>query len=116
MNPLDYGNFVKALGSKVIYDRSKSFDEPDIGFKAIQLQGPTGAIDVIGDVNCPKGLAYMLQLDTWALESLGAAPGILDDDGNRILRDATTDSYIVRVGYYANLTCTAPGWNAVITL
>ena len=116
MNPLDYAALVKALGSKVLYDRAKSFDEPDIGFKAVSLMGPSGPISVIGDLNCPKGFAYMLQLDTWALESLGVAPGILDDDGNRILRDATTDSYIVRVGYFANMTCVAPGWNAVITL
>lgn len=116
INPLDYASFVKSLSTKVIYDRSKSFDEPDIDFKAVKVQGPTGEIDVIGDINCPKGTGYMLQMDTWTLESLGAAPGILDDDGNRILRSATADSYIVRIGYFANMTCVAPGWNATFTI
>jgi hypothetical protein len=116
LNPLDIAQLVKAQGTKVMYDRAKSFDEPDVGFKAVTLIGPSGDIKVVADLNCPKGYAYMLQLNTWSLESLGAAPGILDDDGNRILRDATTDSYIVRVGYFANMTCEAPGWNAVITL
>lgn len=116
LNPLDYAKFVKAMSGKVIYDRSKSFDEPEIDFKAIKIAGPSGEIDVIGDINCPSGTGYMLQMDTWCLESLGAAPGILDDDGNRILRSATADSYIVRVGYFANMTCVAPGWNATFTL
>lgn len=116
MNPLDVAKLVKALSTKVIYDRSKSFDEPDIDFKSVAVQGPAGQLDVVGDINCPQGTGYMLQLDTWCLESLGAAPGILDDDGNRILRSATGDSYIVRVGYYANMTCVAPGWNAVFSI
>lgn len=116
MNPLDVASFVKALGTKVLYDRTKSFDEPDVGFKCVKVIGPMGDIDVVADVNCPKGLGYMLQKDTWCLESLGAAPGILDDDGNRILRDALTDSYIARIGYYGNTTCTAPGWNGVFLL
>lgn len=116
LNPLDVAKFVKALSTKVIYDRSKSFDEPSVDFKSVKVMGPAGEIDVIGDINCPQGTGYMLQLDTWCLESLGAAPGILDDDGNRILRSATADSYIVRVGYFANMTCEAPGWNAVFSI
>lgn len=116
LNPLDYVNLVKALGSKVIYDRATSFDEPDIGFKAVELMGPAGPVKVIADLNCPKGTGYMLTLDTWTLESLGPAPGIIEEDGMRILRSATADSYVVRVGYYANMTCVAPGWNATFTL
>jgi hypothetical protein len=116
LNPIDYGNFVKQLSTKVIYDRAQSFDEPDIGFKAVELMGPKGPIKVVADLNCPKGIGYMLQLDTWTLESLGPAPGIIEEDGMRILRDASTDSYIVRVGYYANMTCVAPGWNAYFAL
>lgn len=116
LNPLDYGNFVKQLSGKVIYDRAASVDEPDIGFEAVKLMGPKGPIKVIADLNCPKGIGYMLTLDTWTLESLGAAPGIIEEDGMRILRDATTDSYIVRIGYYANMTCVAPGWNAYFQL
>jgi hypothetical protein len=116
MNPLDWSNLVKALGSKVLYERSAPLDEPDIGFKAVMLDGPEGPIKILADLNCPKGTAYMLQLDTWHLESLGEAPMILDFDGNTILRSATSDDYEVRVGYYAQMTCEAPGWNAVITL
>lgn len=116
LNPLDYSNLVKQLGSKVIYDRSSSFDEPDIGFESVKLMGPTGPLSIVADLNCPKGRGYMLQMDTWAFESLGAAPRILNLDGNEMLRDATADAYIFRIGYYGNLTCEAPGWNAVFSV
>lgn len=116
MNPLDYANFVKALGSKVSYDRVASIDEPDVGFEAVKLMGPKGPVKVVPDLNCPKGIGYMLTLNTWSLNSLGPAPGILEEDGMRILRNYNSDDYIVRVGYYANLVCEAPGWNAYFLL
>lgn len=116
LNPLDYANLIKALSGKVLYDRSKSFDMPDIGFEAVKLMGPAGPLKVLADLNCPRGRGYMLQLDTWAFESLGGAPKILNLDGQDMLRDASADAYIIRVGYYGNLTCEAPGWNATFTL
>lgn len=116
MNPLDVANFVKAIGSKVVYDRAKSFDEPDIGFKAVSVMGPAGEMKVVADLNCPRGRGYMLQMDTWSFESLGGAPRILNLDGQDMLRDATADAYIFRIGYYGNLVCEAPGWNATFTL
>lgn len=118
LNPQDFSLLVRALATKVIYDRAKSFDESDIGFKSVQLMGPGGPINIIAEINCPKGYAYMLQLDTWSLETLGSAPMILGEagDGLKMLRDTSTDSYVLRIGYYGNLICEAPGWNAVVTL
>lgn len=117
MNPLDVANFVKALGTKVIYDRVQAYEMADVGFQSVKVIGPSGAIDVVADLNCPKGTALMLQLDTWSFESAGEAPGILAEDGvSPILRNATADSYEVRIGYYGQLICEAPGYNAIITL
>lgn len=116
MNNLDYSLLVRALGSRVIYDRSKSFDEPEIGFKSLSLDGPKGPIAVVPDINVKQGKALMLQMDTWCLESLGEMPGILGEDDLTIFRSANSDDYEVRVGYYGNVTCEAPGWNANITL
>lgn len=115
VNPLDWATLAKQIGSKVMYDRAQSVDSPDIGFKAIEVMCPTGNVKVVADPNCPKGLAYLIQSDTWSFESAGPAPGILNRDGNDILRDASSDSYIIRVGYYGNMICEAPGLNAVIT-
>lgn len=110
INPLDWAKLVKSLGPKVIYERSAPLDMPEIGFQAIKLQGPSGDIKVIADLNCPQGTAYMVQLDQISFESAGNAPMILDLDGNAILRNPTADSYDVRIGYYGNEVVHAPGW------
>jgi len=117
MNPLDWAQLVKALSTKAMYPREKVSpnEEPDVGFEAIEVYGSKGPIKVIADLNCPKGYGYMLQLDTWHLESLGEAPMILDEDGLIILRNPTADAYDVRVGYYAQVSCEAPIWNGVAT-
>lgn len=117
MNPLDWSNLVKAQGSKVVYSQVKSANDPEIGFQAIKVIGPGGGVDVISDLNCPKGRAHALQLDTWSFESSGPAPRILEEDGvSPILRAPNADAYEVRIGWYGNLICEAPGLNAIITL
>jgi len=110
-----YIDLEKSLGSRVRYDELKARDA-DVGFRSLAVQGPNGVINVIPDQNCQQDVAYMLQLDTWSLNSLGGAPHILDLDGNRILRQATADAYEVRVGFYGNLACSAPGYNVRIAL
>lgn len=115
MNPLDYANLVVALGSKVIIQDEK-LPDAQVGFRALKIQGPRRHMDVVCDINCPTGFFYMLTMKTWQFKSLLGAPRILNADGLTMARDATTDSYILRVGYYGNLICDAPGWNAVGTL
>ena len=69
------------------------------------------------DRNMPSQLAYLLQLNSWTLHSLGDAPMILRyGDGLEMLRVSNADAGEVRVGYYANLATNAPGWNAVVQL
>jgi hypothetical protein len=58
----------------------------------------------------------MLQLDTWSLNTLGEAPMFLDLDNNRMLRESAADAYEVRLGYYGNIACNAPGYNCRIAL
>lgn len=116
LNPRDYSNLIKALGSKVIYETADSFDMPQIGFKAAVVMGPTGPIKVIHDINAPRGFCWMLQMDTWSFNSLGKAPRMLDFDGQTILRKASDDAYEVRVGLYGQTGCSAPGWNGVAPL
>jgi len=115
MDYTQFANLEKALGSKVVYDKVSS-DDADIGFQALSIIGPKGPIKIIADQNCTPNVAYMLQMDTWTLNSLGAAPHILDLDGNRMLREANNDAYEVRVGFYGNLSCNAPGYNSRVAL
>jgi len=114
---LSYSKFAdleKALGSKVMYvDKHVN---PEIGFRGILIHGPRGPINVIPDQNCPSNTAFMLSMEGWKLYSLGKCPKILDTDGLKMLRESSADAVEVRVGYYAQLGCRSPGWNANIKL
>ncbi len=109
-----FADLEKALGSKVQYIDLKVSAE--IGFRGIQINGPRGVIKVIADQNCPSDRAFMLQMDKWKLYSLGKAPKILDTDGLKMLRQSNADGVEVRVGYYAQIGCVAPGYNVNIRL
>lgn len=111
MNPKDFASLNKFLGSRVVYDRANSNDEADFGFQSIVLQGDAGPVKCVSDINVPQSEIFALQLDTWDLFSLNAAPHILDYDQNNFLRVSDDDAYQIRIGSYANLRCRAPGFN-----
>ena len=115
MDFASFSNLEKALGSKVVYGEARARDV-DIGFASIQIRGPKGTIQVVPDQNVQSNVAWMLQLDTWTLNTLGKAPQFLDYDGNEMLREASADAYEVRLGYYGNVACNAPGYNCRIAL
>lgn len=116
----DFRNLEKALGSKlqVIQYTNVKVDEPKVtvGFTGMQIMGPSGPIKVVPDQNCPAGSAFMLQMDTWKLKSLGECVRLFDGDGLTMIRDPNGDNLLVRCFSYAQLSCRAPGWNGVITL
>lgn len=115
MSFASYSALEKALGSKVQYVDLKG--PAEIAFRGIVLNGANSMIRVIPDRNCQPQTAYLLQLNTWALNSLGDCPQILRyGDGLEMLRVYNADAGEVRVGYYANPACSAPGWNANIAL
>jgi hypothetical protein len=87
-----------------------------IGFQALEIMGAKGVIKVLPDDSCPVGLGYMLQLDTWVLATLGECPRILTRNNNDTLTVYNADSVEVRVGYYGQLGCSAPGYNGVVQL
>jgi hypothetical protein len=117
MNFTSYAALEKSLGSKVQYVDVKH-EEADIAFAAIRVHAPYGPITVIPDRNCPAQTAYLLQMDTWKLRSLGKAPHVLTYglEGLEGVRVGSADALEIRIGYYANLICNAPGWNAVVQL
>lgn len=116
-NFTSYAALEKSLGSKVQYVSVKH-DEADIAFAGITVNAPYGPITVIPDRSCPSQIAYLLTMDTWKLRSLGKVPHILKYglEGLEGIRVSNADALEVRIGYYANLICNAPGWNAVIQL
>lgn len=103
---------INLLGSKVMYTEHKV---GDIGFEGVKVHGPKGVIEVYADINCPSDHLYLLDLSTWKFRSLGPAPHILKYGGKGFFHEATSDGIEIRVGFYGNMSCKAPGYNGVGT-
>ncbi len=121
LNPVSYQTLVKNLTSQGVYQmiRAKVNEEVEISFKALVLPTANGEISVIQDRNCPAQTAYILTMKTWKLRSLGKVPQFLTFPGFYELLGfpiAGQDAVEIRVGGYLNLSCNAPGANAVVTL
>lgn len=110
INNLDRADLVKSLGTKACYEPVSSTDG-DIGFRALQIEGPDSTIKVLSDINIPRGQFALLEMDTWVLKSAKGVPRILDDDGIKMLREANNDGYQWRMGGYFNYGNEAPGYN-----
>lgn len=108
------GALLKALGSKVQY---VSMDGPaGISFKGVEVHGANSVIKVVADRSCQARQGFLLTMSTWELKSLGDVPKILKyGDGMETLRVYNADAGELRVGYYANLGCSAPGWSGQTT-
>lgn len=107
-----YTALIISLGSKVQYIDEKI---GEIGFRGVQVNGANTVMSVFPDRNCPDGLIYCLEMDSWVLRSQGEAPHILKYmDEIEILRVPGVDAAELRVGGYMNLYCNKPGHNGVI--
>ena len=115
MSFASYAALEKALGAKVNYVNVEG--PAGISFKGIRVYGANTEIKVMPDRNCPVATAYLLSLDSLKLISLNDVPHLFRyADGLEALRVYNQDAAEARVGYYGNLWCNAPGWNAVVTL
>jgi hypothetical protein len=117
MDFASYAALVNALGAKVQYVQVKH-DEVEVAFEGISFQSAYGRVTVLADRSCPPQTAYLLTMSTWKLRSLGKVPHILTYgmEGLEGLRVSNSDALEIRIGYYGNLICSAPGWNCVVQL
>jgi hypothetical protein len=112
-----YAALVNALGAKVQYVQV-NHDEVEVAFEGITFQSAYGRVTVLADRSCPPQTAYLLTMNTWKLRSLGKVPHILTYgmEGLEGLRVGNADALEIRIGYYGNLICSAPGFNCVVQL
>jgi hypothetical protein len=107
-----YTALIISLGSKVQYIDEKV---GEIGFRGVQINGANTVMSVFPDRNCPDGVIYCLEMDTWVLRSQNPAPHILKYmDEIEILRIPGVDAAELRVGSYVNFYTTKPGHNGSI--
>lgn len=117
-HPRDRANFAKELGAKVLYTKQPvkiPGSTASVGFKAMEVTIGDSDIEFMADINVPRYTCLVTQWDTWALESIGPMPQILDFDSNEFLRVTNDDSYEVRVGYYGNMSNAAPAYSNFVS-
>jgi len=114
---VSYSSLINELGAKVQYVQLEH-DEVEVAFEAIHFHSAYGKIPVMADRSCPAQTAYCLTTDTWKLRTLGKAPHILTYgmEGLEGLRVGTADALEIRIAYYGNVICSAPGYNMVVML
>lgn len=113
MSPYNVRQLKLALSSKVEYQKvlARNKDNKEIatiGFNALMIQGDAGDIAVVSDPVCPYDVAWMVNLDSFCLYSLGDFPGLLKEDGSEIQRLSNADAYEARIGGYAEVGCSSP--------
>ena len=117
MDFASYSSLVNSLGAKVQYVQV-NHDEVEVAFEGITFQSAYGRVTILADRSCPPQTCYLLTMSTWKLRSLGKVPHILTYglEGLEGLRVGNADALEIRIGYYGNLICSAPGWNCVVQL
>lgn len=114
LHPDRYNDLCVSLGSKVQYSSHKV---GEIGFEGLKLAcGPAGWVQVYPDFACPDTQGFLLKMDTWGWYGLDNNPKIIQQDGLRVLRGASSDNVEVRARVRGNFACNAPGFNCNITL
>jgi hypothetical protein len=106
-----YAALDKSLGSKVRY---KDVEVAGISFRGIEVSGPQGTMTVIPDRDCPENRMYMIDMSTFGYYSLKEPVMLLNQDGNKMLREASADALECRVGGYGQLGCISPGSSGVL--
>jgi len=114
---VSYSTLINELGAKVQYVMLEH-DEVEVAFEAIHFHSAYGKIPVLADRSCQSQTAWCLTMDTWKLRTLGKAPHILTYgiEGLEGLRIGNADALEIRIAYYGNLICSAPGYNMQVAL
>lgn len=109
LNETKYAELIMSLGAKVQYTTMQV--TPEISFQGCKFQAHNKVVTVYCDKMLPVDSAFFLTRQTWEVASLKGAPRILNMDTLEALREATSDGIEIRIGYYANMHCNAPGFN-----
>lgn len=116
INPIHYGTMLKSLSSKIVYNREASNDSQGkflVGGTGVMVGLSSGVAEIVVDSDCPGGLGWLLDEDTWEFHSLEAVPHLAAEDGRQSLRGATTDTIDVRARWWGDQRCKNPHKNGV---
>lgn len=114
---VSYTTLINELGAKVQYVQLEH-DEVEVAFEAIHFHSAYGKVPVLADRSNQAQVAWNLTLDTWKARTLGKMPHILTYgmEGLEGLRVGNADALEIRIAYYGNVICSAPGYNMYCAL
>jgi len=114
VNPLDYKDLCKELGSKV---NIGSDGKASVGFSNVRVFLATGEVEIISEPFVPKGYAWLGDAGDVTLASAGDCPMMLTkgQGTNNLLLLPGNDAFQGRLGTYAQISIDNPGNWGVIT-
>lgn len=99
----DFANMKKALGTKVQYPRATvASTMGTVGFSAVEVEGDDGTITVMTSPFIDRNVAYLIDPDSFTLDSVGPAPHLQNYDKADFLRVAGDDAVECRFASYLN--------------
>lgn len=107
-----YGRLVDQLGADVRRDEGGMATD---GFESVTVIGPGGPIRVVGAAYCPPNKAYVVDMRTLSLVSMGPVVTLNMDDGQAAERMSSESGLRVHIDSHANLACNAPARNGIVT-
>lgn len=116
VNPIVFSKIANELESKGIINKQVA-KVGQIGFEGLEIITGAGTIKIVADPFCPSAYGYMLQLDTWTLESLGNHSRFVetgDHMGKTGITVHNDDAVEIRLVGRMALVTNAPAWNSVI--
>lgn len=117
LNPTRYAALEVSLeGRKRVQEVKGSGAAAHIGYNAIMVASPHGDIPVMSDPNCQEDVLWLLNKQSWMIETVGPMARLLDEDGNAFLRKTNADGYELRVKNRGNMWCREPGSNGRVAI
>jgi hypothetical protein len=109
MNFPKFAALASSLSSKV--QITNVMMTPTIGFRYIEIMGPSGPIKVVPARACPSTSIFGLKLSEWELVSVRKAVFVWDLDGRDSLRQGSDSGLEMRFMSFSNLVCHKPSAN-----
>lgn len=114
LHPMRLAQMNKSQYAKTIIEVAAS-GKSGVKYRALEMATPSGSVTMYPDPMCPYNRAWLLDMSSWELCSLGEFPHFVTDDGQKYVRTASADGIEFRMRAFWNILCKAPGDNMCIT-
>lgn len=120
MHHVKYRQLCKEIDSQTMYTKVPARGQGGeafarVSYDGIQFQSDNGPISCLSANKIPSNVIFLLELETWVYATIGGLTKFNDQDGNRILRMASSDGVEARLVSRGNIGCRLPGNNCRIT-